>query len=151
MRIEWATVCLGADYDENGFPNLRGILLDTTYVDALDEPLDLNVATVLAESYANLHVPGGGRTRYTIQWMVRGPDLRKPPLVAMETSFPVYIDPDRYPEGWDGRMVALLLVTFTPPAEGAYEIQISVEKEKPTILTHVVELSRTDADAPPAS
>jgi hypothetical protein len=146
VRIEWHTVCKGVAEDADGFPNIYGALVDTSYVQRLGEEIAVGVALVLAETYVNINRE---RVGYTLNCKVEAPDGQI--IASGDEAITGYIDTSTYPAGHDGRVLVTAVLRFTPETEGLYQLTFAVDEGEPRPLAHYVEIDRSDGgerDAP---
>lgn len=129
----------GFGEDADGFPNIYGALIDTSYVQELGEEIAVGVALVLAESYVNIN---RGRVAYTLNCNVEAPDGRI--IASGDQPITGYIDPATYPAGHDGRVLVTAVLSFTPEVEGLYQLTFAVDDGEPKPLAHYVEVDRSD-------
>ena len=134
MRIEWATVCLEAGYEEEGWASIRGVLQDAMEIGdgfpALG--IELQVAPALFFRWDELEAE-----EHAVRWSVIGPDLTT--LCGDgEEGFKVDGPGVRQPPGSEGHVLFPLVVTFDAHEPGQYQIQLRLADSLVTLPYYVL-------------
>jgi hypothetical protein len=121
----------------NGLQTIEG-LVDATYVDSFDgEEIEVVVALVLGESFANL---AHGRVSLVLHCSIDSPGRQR--VLQADLPITTFIDPTSFPEGCDGSLVVGVQLRFVPPEEGIYDFAFRLEDGPLWPLHHYVEIDR---------